>query len=161
MLSVWILLFTMLGLCRLVEVYSNPATDNRKKPILYLHPPLPKTARTHIEFHLGKFKNKLLDDSIVFIGKDKEEQWKKGFICPSYCLMYRADEELAQNQTSNCMETMNKTLQTNFHKGQDVVMSDQVIGIMMSGKDSSKTNRKAFAWLKDIVKNWDVHVLID
>ena len=110
---------------------------------------------------MGKFKNKLLDDSIVFIGKDKEEQWRKGFICPLYCLMYRADEELAQNQTSNCMETINKTLQTYFHKGQDVVMSDQVIGIMMSGKDSSKTNRKAFAWLKDIVKNWDVHVLID
>lgn len=158
-----------------VVIFDSEKTEThheaKKKPILYLHVGPPKTATTTIQAELTKYRDELLGDDIVYLGKGTNEKWVKGndgnkFPHPSWCTIYLQYQEKIEGISPNCFYRMNETIHEYHASGRDVIMSDEVVGLMFAAKDTKKKKKKKRA-LKGLKKfadlfrdDWDIRILL-
>jgi hypothetical protein len=120
----------------------------------------PKTATSSIQNSLSIYKDDLKKNNIAFIGKNQKEKWDKGFSSPAYCLMYLAFQQTEKNQSTTCINDLNATLQMHYNAKQNVILSDEVVGIMLTEKSSSLCVTDALETFKELTQDWDVQILI-
>ena len=119
------------------EKITNSTTDanrRQRRPILYLHPGPPKTATTTIQILLRDHQADLARDHIFYLGKTiPRDKWTCGLDHPANCPMYKQYAERSEGKTEpDCMDRMKLQLGAYYAAGVDVVLSDEVIGIMFS-----------------------------
>ena len=141
---------------------EKTALDNhgKKKPILYLHAGPPKTATSTIQAKLFEHQKNLSKDGIVFLGRAKSGWYLNSFPHVAHCPMYRRYAEKADGISPNCFSKMNATLQSYYHSGKDIIISDEVVGIMYSEKKLAKRSTQAMQDFADLVRDWDVRILL-
>jgi hypothetical protein len=141
---------------------EKTALDNhgKKKPILYLHAGPPKTATSTIQAKLFEHQKNLSKDGIVFLGRAKSGWYLNSFPHVAHCPMYRRYAEKADGISPNCFSKMNVTLQSYYHSGKDIIISNEVVGIMYSEKKLAKRSTQAMQDFADLVRDWDVRILL-
>lgn len=162
----------------LLPHYENVTKKEKKKerkPILYLHVGPPKTATTTIQQKLTEYRKDLMENGILYLGKDqRREKWVKNFPHPLYCTMYQQYAQRANNVKPSCVDVMNQTLNDYYNQSmknilnhsrvdnntkliqeendmammKDILMSDEVIGIMFSDFQGGKNQGRAEGALK-------------
>lgn len=141
--------------------------QQRRRPILYLHPGPAKTATTTIQRGLTHYQRILQEqDNILFLGKEyPTEKWIRKFPHPSHCLMYQQySERTVSNKT--CFDDFKEQLDGYRKQGTDLIMSCEVIGIQYSQEGKHRTRgqraRETLGMLSEtlLLGGWDVRVLI-
>eukprot|EP00984_Skeletonema_dohrnii_P018194 scaffold8441_cov88-Skeletonema_dohrnii-CCMP3373.AAC.1 len=141
--------------------------SKKKKPVLYLHIGPPKTATSTIQAKLFEYTDLLANDGILFLGRadrpGKKTWYLDKFPHPAHCPMYKRYAERADGVSPDCFSILNKTLQSYYNSGKDLVLSDEVTGIMYYSKEGEKEAERAQTALKDlsgIIQDWDVRIIL-
>ena len=149
------------------DVDAKDQNRKQRRPILYLHPGPPKTATSTMQNHMTMYRRLLAKDNIFYLGKSMPgEKWEFKFPHAAHCIIYGQYAESGKNIKRNCTTVMREQLNEYYRAGKDVILSDEVIGIMFDGREKPKQlgrSREGLnSFFRDVARsnNWDIRVLI-
>jgi hypothetical protein len=138
--------------------------DQHRRQIIYIHPGPAKIATTTIQQLLTDHQKQLNSDNIFYLGKTMpKEKWKCDFPHLADCLMYK--QYRPEPEHIRCREIIVEQLNEYYSKGVDVILSEEVFGIMFNTKKRGTSNTRGIEGLEilsNILRsnNWEIRLLI-